>query len=250
MSTQITLDTPPDFMTIREAAAALGIGERQARRYAGLLGHEDRRESETGPARVRLSALSALRREHKARPDTAGHTTGPSPTYDRTPPDSMTEPSAPAALPALAERLLAEKDARIADLQRELKEQHGAAAEMRRLLLSATVELQELRRLLPLPAPGGAGLMTDSRPDTAGHMPDSSPNIEDARKRPESDQEHPAGPKDSPESERPAAASVATGHPTITPAPTPTEGASGTELQEGPTAPTAKRVPWWRFRLR
>jgi hypothetical protein len=58
-----------EWLTITQAAARLGIGERQARRYAAKLAPEDRREGGhddghmTGsrPAYVRLSAMRAKR---------------------------------------------------------------------------------------------------------------------------------------------------------------------------------------------
>jgi hypothetical protein len=58
-----------EWLTITQAAARLGIGERQTRRYAAKLAPEDRREAghddghKTGsrPAYVRLSAMRAQR---------------------------------------------------------------------------------------------------------------------------------------------------------------------------------------------
>jgi len=58
-----------EWLTVAQAAAALGISERQARRYAGRLDDDDRREGshEAGhqsgarPALVRLEAIRAMR---------------------------------------------------------------------------------------------------------------------------------------------------------------------------------------------
>ncbi len=74
MSTQSTLSD--DWLTVSACAVALGISERQARRYAGRLAPDDRREAghEAGHmtgALVRLSAMQTARLEAKGRtPDT------------------------------------------------------------------------------------------------------------------------------------------------------------------------------------
>lgn len=87
----------PEYLTVAQAAAALGISERQARRYAGRLAPDDRREAghEAGHmtgALVRLEAMqserekAAKRIKTDMRPDVvkyeAGHMAGHD---DRTP---------------------------------------------------------------------------------------------------------------------------------------------------------------------
>jgi hypothetical protein len=63
-----------EYLTVSQAAAALGISERQARRYAGRLAPDDRREAGhmTG-ALVRLEAMEAEREKATKRAKT--HTT-------------------------------------------------------------------------------------------------------------------------------------------------------------------------------
>jgi hypothetical protein len=74
MSTQSTLSG--DWLTVSQAAELLGVSERQARRYAGRLAPDDRRDAghmagHTTGALVRLSAMQAARFEAKGRtPDT------------------------------------------------------------------------------------------------------------------------------------------------------------------------------------
>jgi len=65
----------PEYLTVSEAAAALGISERQARRYAGRLAPDDRREAghEAGQmtgALVRLEAMEAEREKATGRAKT------------------------------------------------------------------------------------------------------------------------------------------------------------------------------------
>ncbi len=82
-----------DWLTVSQAAAALGISERQARRYAGRLDDDDRREGspEAGhqsgarPALVRLEAMRAMRESATGR-------TRPEPEPDATPDRAEHEP--------------------------------------------------------------------------------------------------------------------------------------------------------------
>jgi hypothetical protein len=57
------------WLTTSQAARALGISDRQARRYAARLSSDDRREADTAsgsrPAHVRLEAMKALRASAK-----------------------------------------------------------------------------------------------------------------------------------------------------------------------------------------
>lgn len=50
-----------EWVTVSEAARRLGVSDRQAHRYAGKLSDIDRQKADTGPLRVRLSALRGLR---------------------------------------------------------------------------------------------------------------------------------------------------------------------------------------------
>ncbi len=63
------MSTPalPEYLTVSQAAAALGIGERQARRYAGRLSPDDRREArhEAGHVTGALVSLAAMRIERE-----------------------------------------------------------------------------------------------------------------------------------------------------------------------------------------
>ncbi len=83
----------PEYLTVSQAAAQLGISERQARRYAGRLAPDDRREA--GHMTGALISLAAMQIEREkatgraaadVRPDAlpveAGHMTGHD---DRTP---------------------------------------------------------------------------------------------------------------------------------------------------------------------
>lgn len=52
--------TEDDLVTIAEAAKALGIDQRQVRRYAGQVRTEDRTPTDIRPVRVRLSSVRVL----------------------------------------------------------------------------------------------------------------------------------------------------------------------------------------------
>lgn len=142
-------ESSPEFVTVAEAARALGLSERQVRRYAGRLVESDRLpahsvrpgdrptpDAMTGPspARVRLSALALLAGkvivEGNARDEASGplpEVTGPCPAYaghdDRPPSESVRPVSEDLAI--LREQLAsvtAERDGltlRLADTQAE-----------------------------------------------------------------------------------------------------------------------------------
>ena len=130
-----------EFVTVSEAARALGLSERQVRRYAGRLAESDRPtpDATTGPspARVRLSALALLAGKvisEESTPEKASgfieEASGPSPAPavhdDRPPAESVRPVSGPLVsedLATLREQLAsvtAERDgltARLADTQ-------------------------------------------------------------------------------------------------------------------------------------
>lgn len=68
-----------EFVTISEAARALGLSERQVRRYAGRMAESDRLTSGSSPARVRLSALALLAGKVIVGESTPEEVTGSSP---------------------------------------------------------------------------------------------------------------------------------------------------------------------------
>lgn len=151
-----------EWVTIAEAARRLEIDPRQVRRYADKLrGTQDRTPSDTSPVRVRMRAIEALRNGFSVKLSTEDTLSGQG--QDRTGHRAGRSP-----LPDYA-ALLSEKDARIADLQEQLRERNQAESELRRLMLADRTEIAELRqqvRLLQsgpkeaetprdLPSPGG-----------------------------------------------------------------------------------------------
>jgi len=142
-----------EFVTVSEAARALGLSERQVRRYAGRLAESDRPtpDATTGPspARVRLSALALLAGKVIAEESTPEKASGPSPVpagHDDRPPDESVRPMSGLLvsedLATLREQLAsvtAERDgltARLADTQADRdawKEQAREAIELARV---------------------------------------------------------------------------------------------------------------------
>jgi len=230
-------DTEQGTITLPAAAALSGMGVRALRRLikSGKLPAELLPGPHGTEYRIPAAALAALhavdgeslRINTQERPTEKG-TTRTLPTLDTL----QRELQETRERLAAAEATAAAMGANLSDLRQQLEERNRAEGELRQLLLASHAELAELRRLA-LPGP-------------SSHT--------EASERPQSTPEGAAGPKDSPESDRPAAASVDAGHPTGRTDPESTgEGldpAPPAAVDLGPTAPTAKRVPWWRFRLR
>jgi hypothetical protein len=128
---------PDGFVTVSEAARALGISDRQALRYAGRLSDADRRASETGPTRVRLEALRALRgeRQNARSPREEVHGTSDAmsdagPTSVRPGPTHDGGHASDAASNALVEQLKGEVAFLRAALEREQETARAALAEL------------------------------------------------------------------------------------------------------------------------
>lgn len=135
-----------EWLTVAEAARALSIDPRQVRRYAARLQPTDRTQDRTGPLRVRLPAVEALRRDKNGRKDTGQDTVLLSEREART----------LAALEAVYR-------ARIDELQAHM-------ADLRQFNARLQAENEELRRLLPA-APEAAGTGKDTGQDTPPSVP-------------------------------------------------------------------------------
>lgn len=160
MKIRKVLRVSEEFVTVSEAARALGLSERQVRRYAGRLAESDRPtpDATTGPspARVRLSALALLAGKvisEESTPEKASglieEASGPSPApagHDDRPPAESVRPVSGLLvsedLATLREQLAsvtAERDgltARLADTQADRdawKEQAREAIELARV---------------------------------------------------------------------------------------------------------------------
>ena len=102
------------FVTVAEAAALLGLSERQVRRYAGRLAPDDRREPDTmtgsgrtQAGRLRLSALVAAAGKGPQEPDTGRTHDRPTPDASRTP-DRQEPDTSQSADGALVDQLRSE----------------------------------------------------------------------------------------------------------------------------------------------
>jgi hypothetical protein len=162
-------ESTPEFLTVSQAAAALGISERQARRYAGRLAPDDRREGghKTGhsnaarPALVRLDAMRALRESAVSRP-TSGEITPdkvPDIPADTRPPEAGHDAghSGGHATGALVSQLQSEN----AFLRSALEARDRDAAELRAALREA---LKISNRAIMPPTDGSAQNAPESAP--------------------------------------------------------------------------------------
>jgi hypothetical protein len=175
-----------EFVTVAEAASALGLSERQVRRLIARLEPTDKRQDSNRlhkgqpVALVRLLSVEALQKRE-------GEPTGkPNGTQEAGPVDPTGKPTAgPVALSVeVAQKLAeAEKRAAVAEaradlLERELgdwKEQAGTYSERLGEALRALQQAQEETRAARLmPAGRGPGLIASQ--ETTG-SPESSPSV-------------------------------------------------------------------------
>ena len=152
-----------EFVTVAEAARALGISDRQARRWAGRLSDGDRKPDGRGGRLVRVSALNLLRGS------TGGRTSegGVSPEVGRTPPGSRT-PDADMSdrVPdrgMLLREIVSRQEAEIARLSAALTREQETASKLADRLADADARLAAvLVRQLP---PADAGTAPDAATD-------------------------------------------------------------------------------------
>lgn len=172
-----------EFVTVAEAARALGIAPRQVRRYAAKLGHGDRQEGGQGqgqtgdcpPLRVRFSAILSLRNQGQA----GGMGRGQA--EDR--PQDTVPSSVSRTLDADREMLvrlevqndaliarLADRDAEIARLATALTREQETAAKLADRLADADARLAAvLVRQLPAAGTGaGQDAPTDAQKPESG----------------------------------------------------------------------------------
>lgn len=175
-----------DFVTVSEAARALGLSERQVRRYAGRLAESDRPtpDATTGssPARVRLSALALLAGKVIAEESTPEKASGSSPAPaghdDRPPAESVRPVSGVASGPLVSEDLAtlreqlasvtAERDgltARLADTQTDRDAWKEQAQTLTEALRAAQDEARAARLIggRPMQQIEAAGLAGDAQ---------------------------------------------------------------------------------------
>lgn len=156
------------WLPIAAAAKELGISERHARRYAAKLADIDRTHDRTSGQRdrtlVRLDALRSMAEAVRSRT----HQADTSPDDDRT-------LSAPSATLAVAyERIIQEKDARLAEMAAALEHERRQTER----LTDALAREQQLRlqdnQLRLLAVPPEPDTSSDTSPDTAATAPKKS----------------------------------------------------------------------------
>jgi hypothetical protein len=165
-----------EFVSVAEAARVLGVSERTARRHLGRLPDSDRHLPETGPATVRLSALS----DRLGKPAVPDSVTGNPAADAGHMPDSAGHGDG-----ALTEQLhqlkarLADKDTEIAFLREALtREQETARAALSELAderrrSSVLIAAAATGKLLPDQASAGAAHSTSNEGGAAGQAPDN-----------------------------------------------------------------------------
>lgn len=155
-------DGAPDdrFVTVAEAAALLGLSERQVRRYAGRLATDDRREPDTmtgsgrtQAGRLRLSALVAVAGKGT---QGAGQEPDAGRTHDRPQPDATQDTDAE---DWRSRALVAEARAEL--LERERGDWHAQAAALADRLKDADA------RLALVAASSGRLQIAPQEPDSA-----------------------------------------------------------------------------------
>ncbi len=169
-------DEQNEWVTVAEAAARLGVRERQARRWATKLPDSDRTLDRTVTGRprtlVRLAALQQMRAK-PARPKPPGELAADNDrtnnSSDRTQErdDRTTETGLSPSLATIAatyERVIQEQAARIGDLQTALEHERAQA----RRLTEALAREQTLRAL---PAPDTTRRATTRRATTPPEAP-------------------------------------------------------------------------------
>jgi hypothetical protein len=152
------MSEPEQWLTISEAAKALGKPERTVRRWVTRLPPEALRDRPNVARRVRLSALIEMRDGHTATDDRSMADTG--------------RPEESALVRALQEE--------IAFLRKQVEAGNTAQGELRRLMLADRQELQELRQRVALLLPPAPSPET---PDelTAPGSPEPVSGTEEAR---------------------------------------------------------------------
>lgn len=135
----MTEDVDAGFVTIRQAAEALGLSERSIRRHVrhltGTVPAAVRQESGRSPARVRLDALAARiddTRTQATVPAGVRHLTG----------------TVPASESAAITNEVAELRARVEGLQTQVEQYQHTQQILERQITERTVAESELRRLL------------------------------------------------------------------------------------------------------
>lgn len=164
------------WVTVPEAARRLGIGERQARRWAGRLPDADR--TETGRVRrVRLAAIEAIRAAAVVDADAERSSGGPEAVADRT--ETGPRPDVSGQDCDARDTLIEQLQLRLADAQADRdawRTQAGALAERlkdadaRLALVAASSGRLQIGPQEPESAPGGESAARDGEGGSTGRL--------------------------------------------------------------------------------